>query len=70
MNAFEQPNGRVVLEVTRDELRILSNSLGVTLEKLHNDDAEYSTRVGATSEEGRALKREFRELSMRLPRVE
>jgi hypothetical protein len=70
MKAIEGPDGIVVLRVTRSELRILSNSLGETLEKFHNDEAEFHSRVGASSEEGRSLKREFRELYSQLPLVE
>lgn len=58
MRASEQRDGSFVLTMTRDELRIVNNSVNETLEAL--DDDEYSTRVGATRDEARALRREFR----------
>jgi hypothetical protein len=67
MQGAELPTGDVVLIVTRDELRMLNNGLNDTRASL--DDAEFSTRVGATRSEARDLLDQLQELSSRLPAV-
>lgn len=52
-------DGVFELTVSRDELRILSNAVNEALEALH--DSELSIRMGASSEEIRAVRSAFRE---------
>ena len=68
MQAREQRDGSVRLTVSRDELRILNNSINETLEAL-NSEEEFSIRVGVTTKEARALLGEFRTLYDRLPKL-
>ena len=48
---------RYILEASKDELLTLSNALNEVCNGIHIDDAEFSTRLGATRAEVRRLLR-------------
>lgn len=53
------------VQLTHDEVRVLSNSLNEVLNGI--SDPEYSTRVGASRNEARDLLRQLRELLRHFP---
>jgi hypothetical protein len=55
----------IVLYLTRAELLLLAGSVNETIAAV--DDWEFSTRLGATLEEARALRKELGDLIARLP---
>jgi len=55
----------IVLYVTRAELLLLAGSVNEAIAAV--DDWEFSTRLGATLEEARALRQELGNLIARLP---
>ena len=64
MQAAELPNDDVILIVSRDDLRLINNSVNEAIEEL--DDDEFGIRLGSTKIEARALRQAFRELYERL----
>jgi hypothetical protein len=55
----------IVLHLTRAELLLLAGSVNEAIAAV--DDWEFSTRLGATLEEARALRQELGNLIARLP---
>jgi hypothetical protein len=49
-----------VIQVSLDELRLLASSIGEALEAV--EDWEFSTRLGADSQDARALRSQLNEL--------
>lgn len=56
---------QVVLSLTRGELILLAGSVNEAIEAV--DDWEFSTRLGATKDEARALRSEMRRVMSELP---
>ena len=66
MDARIRDDGLVELTVNRVELRIIGHWVYEATVRIDDDD-DYSTMVGATREETRALDADFVELYTRLP---
>ena len=55
----------IILHLTRDELLLLAGSVNEAISAV--DDWEFSTRLGASVAEARALRKELGDLIARLP---
>jgi hypothetical protein len=55
----------IVIHLTRTELLLLAGSVNEAIAAV--DDWEFSTRLGATLEEARAMRKELGDLIARLP---